>query len=69
MVIAMVYLCIQMIKAATSVVVPGCPCVAQYCIIIKRQKESKEFFDEEGVKVFISTNCWNKYLARNLLPA
>jgi len=34
----------------------------------KRQKEGKEFFDE-GVKVFISKNCKNKYLARNLLPA
>ena len=32
---------------------------------VKRQKEGKEFFDE---KVFISKNCWNKYLA-NLLPA
>jgi len=36
---------------------------------IKRQKQGKEFFDEKGVKVFISKNCWNKYLARNLLPA
>ena len=36
---------------------------------IKRQKEGKNFFDEESVKVFISKNCWNKYLARNLLPA
>ena len=36
---------------------------------IKRQKEGKELFDEEGVKVFISKNCWNKYLARNLSPA
>ena len=35
---------------------------------IKRQKEGKEFFDE-GVKVFISWSCWNKHLARNLLPA
>jgi len=36
---------------------------------IKRQKEGKESFDEEGVKVFISKNCWNKYLTRNLLSA
>jgi len=36
---------------------------------IKRQKEGTEFFHEEGVKVFISENGWNKYLARNLLPA
>jgi len=36
---------------------------------INRQKEGKQFFDEEGVKVFISKNGWNKYLARNLLPA
>jgi len=35
----------------------------------KPQKEGKKFFDEEGGKVFISKNCWNKYLARNLLPA
>jgi len=35
----------------------------------KRYKEDKKFFDEEGVKVFISKSCWNKYLARNLLPA
>jgi len=26
----------------------------------KRQKESKEFFDEKGGKVNISKNCWNK---------
>jgi len=32
---------------------------------IKRQKEGNKFFDE---KVFISKNCWNKYLAINLLP-
>jgi len=36
---------------------------------IKRQKEGKEFFDEEGEKVFTYKNGWNKYLARNLLPA
>jgi len=36
---------------------------------IKRQKEGKEFVDEEGIKVFISINGWNKSLARNLLPA
>ena len=36
---------------------------------IKSQKEGKEFFDEETVKVFIAKNCWNKYLARNLFPA
>jgi len=36
---------------------------------IKHQKEGKDFFDEEGVKVLMSKNCWNKYLARNLLPA
>jgi len=36
---------------------------------IKRQKEDKEFFDEKGVKVVISKNCWNKYVARNLLHA
>ena len=35
---------------------------------IKRQNEGKEFFDE-GVKVFISKNGWNKYLTRNFLPA
>ena len=35
----------------------------------KRQKEGKEFFDEKGIKVFISENGWNKYLARNFLPA
>jgi len=38
-------------------------------IITKRQKESKDFFDKEGVNVFISKNCWNMYLAKNLLPA
>jgi len=27
---------------------------------IKRQKEGKEIFDEEGVNVFISQNCWNE---------
>jgi len=36
---------------------------------IKRQKEGKEYFDEEDVKVFISKNDRNKYLARSLLPA
>ena len=36
---------------------------------IKRQKEGIKFFDEESVKVFISKNCKNNYLARNLLPA
>jgi len=36
---------------------------------MKRQKEGKEFFGEESVKVFIPKNCWNKYLARNLFPA
>jgi len=36
---------------------------------MKRQKEGKEFFDVKGVKLFTSKNCWNKYLARNLLPA
>jgi len=36
---------------------------------IKRQKEDKELFDEEGVKAFISKNCWNKFLFRKLLPA
>jgi len=35
---------------------------------IKHQK-GKEFFDQEGVTVFISKICWNKYLARNLFPA
>jgi len=30
-------------------------------IFIKRQNEGKEFFDEKGVKVFISKNCWNKH--------
>ena len=34
---------------------------------MKRQKEGKEVFDGEGVKVFISKNCW-KNKARNLLP-
>jgi len=34
----------------------------------KRQKEGEEIFDE-GVKVFIFKNCWNKYFTRNLLPA
>jgi len=36
---------------------------------IKRQKEGKEFFYKESVKVFISKNSWNKYLTSNLLPA
>jgi len=36
---------------------------------IKHQKEGKEFFDEEGVNIFIFKNGWNKYLVRNLLPA
>jgi len=35
---------------------------------IKCQTEGKERFDE-GIKVFISKNGWNKYLAKNLLPA
>ena len=40
-------------------------CVARY-----KASEGKEFFDEEGVKVLKNCkNCWNKYLARNLLPA
>jgi len=44
----------------------------RHCLVVlvlpntKRRKKGKEFFDEEGVKVFI---CWNKYLARILLPA
>jgi len=33
-------------------------------IIIKRLKEGKSFFDEEGVKVFITKNGWNKYWPR-----
>jgi len=53
MVIAMVYLCIQMVV----LVLPN----------IKRQKEVKDFFDEEGVKVFISKNCWNKYLSHEFV--
>jgi len=36
---------------------------------IKRQKEGKEFFDEQDVKVFISKNCCNKYFARYLFLA
>jgi len=36
---------------------------------MKCQKEGKEFIDEEGVKVSISKNDWNKSLARNLSPA
>jgi len=28
---------------------------------IKRQKEGKKFVDEDGVKVFTSKNCWNKF--------
>jgi len=57
------YLCIQTIEGS------------QLCLVvfvlpnIKRQKERKEFFDEEGGKVFVSKNCWNKYLARRLLLA
>jgi len=27
---------------------------------IKRQNEGKEFFEEEGAKVFISNNCLNQ---------
>jgi len=45
--------------------VPGGLCVAPHIA----SEVGKYFFDEEGVKVFISKNCWKKYLARNLLPA
>jgi len=48
-----------------QLVVPGGLYVAQY----KALDRSKECFDEEGAKVFISKNYWSKYLARNLLPA
>jgi len=41
-----------------------CPGVIQ----LKRHKEEKYIFDEEGVQVFILKNCWNKFLVRNLLP-
>jgi len=34
---------------------------------LKCHKEDKVFFDEEGVSVFISKNCWNMILVRNLL--
>jgi len=27
------------------------------------------FFDEEGLKIFILKNCWNRCLVRNLLLA
>jgi len=54
----MVYLCVQTIK--------GLLCLVVFVLSnIKRQKEGEEFFDE---KIFISKNCSNKYLARNLLP-
>jgi len=32
-------------------------------------KKINILFDEEGVKVFILKNCWNRFLVRNLLPA
>jgi len=35
---------------------------------IKRRKQGNEFF-YKGVTVFISKNCWNKYLARNWFSA
>jgi len=36
---------------------------------MQHQKESIEVFDKEIVKVFISKNCWNNYLAKNFLLA
>jgi len=30
-------------------------------------KKRSTLFDEEGVKVFIVKNCWNRFLVRNLL--
>ena len=52
----MVHLCIQIIKATYL-------CLVVFVFPnIKHQKEVKEFFDKEGVKVFISemvgTNIW-----------
>jgi len=34
---------------------------------LKRHKEEKYIFGEEGVKSFMLKNCWNRILVRNLL--
>jgi len=55
--------CIQMIKDSYL-------CLVVFVLPnIKYQKEGKKIFDEEGVKVFVSKNCWNKYLTSSLSPA
>jgi len=43
--------------------VPGDLCVSN----LKRQKEGKAFFDEEGVKVFISKNYWKNWTKPKIL--
>jgi len=34
---------------------------------LKRHKEEKYIFGEEGVKSFMLKNCWNRILVSNLL--
>jgi len=53
----MVYLCIQMIKDSWL-------CMVVFVLLnIKRQKEGKESFDGEGLKVFISKMVLLSFLA------
>jgi len=36
---------------------------------LKCHEGDKEFFDVEGVNVFIPKHCWNIFLVKKLLPA
>jgi len=47
-----------------------CHCWIQLIPFLKkRHREEKYIFNEEGVKVFILKNRWNRFLVKNLFPA
>jgi len=44
-------------------------CALSWCYPFKNVMKKRSIFFDEGVKVFIWKNCWNRFLAENLLPA